>query len=185
MSHDYFPFFTLLLVEEIYSIVNFVRPGYFDSLSDFKRSYQDPILAGKIEGASREAICRHDQALSALQSKLASIMLQRSHNGIVKSNMPEKTIYFIACDMTQRQRDNYESEADRILRYYDGTAVLPSTSLDDEGNQLSNSNILSGLQKLRSIANVPHSCSDSSVDDILNGSVKLQVCLHKTSCTSS
>ena len=154
--------------------MNFVRPGYFDSLSSFKRTYQEPILAGKVEGASREAIGLHDIALRALQSKLSSIMLQRSHDNIVKSSMPEKSVFFIACRMTPIQRDIYDSEADRVLRCCDGaTALSDSTLHDEDACPPSSANILSGLQKLRLIANIPIS---TSLDAILSSSTKFKVC---------
>ena len=159
--------------------MNFVRPNYLDSLSSFKRIYQDPILAGKEEGASREAIRLHDAALNALQSKLSAIMLQRSHSSMVKSTLPEKITYLIACSMTHCQREAYNTEADRVLRSCDhATSPLSSVS-DDEDDCPQSSSILSGLQKLRLISNFPKCSCDSCAESLLSSSMKFKVWLPK------
>ena len=95
--------------------MNFACPGFLGSLSFFRQYYQEPILAGKAENASIEAIDQHDRALAELQSKLSKIMLQRSQNDIHNSSLPEKTTYVIGCNMTQPQRAAYNYEADRLL----------------------------------------------------------------------
>jgi SNF2 family DNA or RNA helicase len=102
-------------LEELYSLVSFVKPSYLGTRQYFKREYLEPIISCREEGVSLRKKEQGEAALDALHARLAKIMLQRSQDEVLRALLPEKTVYAVVCHMTGAQAAKYETAANELL----------------------------------------------------------------------
>ena len=131
---------------DLWSIMEFLLPGYLGSLPRFKRLY----------GSGRE-IPTADQA-GALKRLVSPFLLRRTKVQVLKE-LPEKTEEVIYCDLTAAQKKAYReqlesSEAERLR------ADLAS------GGRVNYVNVLALLTRLKQI------CDHPRLPDISTGKVK-------------
>ena len=82
-------------VRDLWSIMNFVMPGYLGSRSDFKERYEQPILQGESAGAK-----------SRLSKRIRPFLLRRTKRDVYKE-LPEKLEQVVYCQLTARQAEVY------------------------------------------------------------------------------
>ncbi|KAF2219023.1 P-loop containing nucleoside triphosphate hydrolase protein, partial [Elsinoe ampelina] len=93
---------------EWYSVVDFVNPGFLGKYSSFKKSYQNPILRSRQQGATLEDIEKGEEADADLKQQTGSFILRRTVD-ILAKYLPAKTEYVVMCRPTGLQASVYES----------------------------------------------------------------------------
>ena len=85
-------------VRDLWSIMNFVMPGYLGSRSDFKERYEQPIVHG-VEGGPVK---------NRLAKRVRPFLLRRTKRDVYKE-LPEKIEQVVYCSMTTQQREVYQN----------------------------------------------------------------------------
>ena len=117
---------------ELWSLMNFLMPGYLGSMEKFRERYQKPI----------EQLQDQDCA-KALRKRLSPLILRRTKDSVAK-DLPPKTILTHSIDLSSRQRDLYETvraTMDKRIRQ----------AIAAQGLEQSQFAILGALLKLRQI----------------------------------
>ena len=83
-------------VRDLWSIMNFVVPGYLGSRSDFRERYEQPLTRGPAPEVQRR-----------LSRRLQPFLLRR-RKGDVAKDLPEKIEQVVPCDLTATQRSAYD-----------------------------------------------------------------------------
>jgi superfamily II DNA or RNA helicase len=83
-------------VRDLWSIMNFVMPGYLGNRNDFKERYEQPILQGEAGPLKRR-----------LAKRVRPFLLRRTKREVYKE-LPEKLEQVVYCTMTARQAEVYE-----------------------------------------------------------------------------
>ncbi|KAL0487589.1 hypothetical protein AKO1_000280, partial [Acrasis kona] len=123
-------------VMELWSLMHFLMPSIFQSHSEFKEWFSNPV-AGMVEGT--QAVNEH--LVSRLHSVLRPFLLRRLKKDVEKQ-LPEKIEKVIECKLSSRQRLLYEE----FMSKTDTRAVLVS------GNIFK---IINVLMQLRKVCNHP------------------------------
>ena len=124
-------------VLDIWSISDFVRPGYLGSRDEFKQRYEKPINSGKASV----------QVHQRFRRRLEPVILRRTKRKVAK-DLPEKLEEILYCSLNSTQK-----------RYYDGILLETRKKIsqafssgDERGARM---NMLTALLRLRQI------CCDS------------------------
>ncbi len=122
-------------VRDLWSIMDFLMPGYLDTAAKFQKRFNSVIANGGPGAAS---------ALKVLRRKLKPFLLRRLKEDVAQDLPPrlEKRVY---CDLLPEQRRLYDETATRIRE--EAAALLQSGA--------SPLAILQGLMRLRQICNHP------------------------------
>jgi SNF2 family DNA or RNA helicase len=137
---------------ELWSIFDFLIPGYLGSYKEFTENYQKPI------GKNNER-----QPLIRLKRKVEPFILRRL-KGDVLQELPAKVESKILVDMTKEQQKLYRLYLQRIKGEIRDLA-------DEDGIKQSHIQILAGLTRLRQISCHP----GVFIENYQGGSGKLQV----------
>lgn len=92
-------------VRDLWSIFQFLMPGYLGGREDFRRRYELPCAAESLDQTSRAAMQR-------LRWRTAPFMLRRTKS-LVAKDLPPKIESIVWCDPSAMQADHYRS----ILRH--------------------------------------------------------------------
>lgn len=118
---------------ELWSIFNFISPGYLGTYSSFKEDFSIPIEVEK------------DKTAADKLTKLINPFLLRRSKDIIANELPEKTEITLKTDFLEEEeviyntwKDHYSSEI--------------SKSIKDKGLNKSRMKILQGLTKLRQLS---------------------------------
>jgi SNF2 family DNA or RNA helicase len=131
---------------DLWSIMEFLLPGYLGSLPRFKRLY----------GSGRDAPTM-DQA-AALKRLISPFLLRRTKVQVLKE-LPEKTEEVIYCDMTPAQKKAYRAHL--------SSAEAAKARQDIEGGgKIDYANILALLTRLK------QTCDHPRLTDLTSGKVK-------------
>jgi superfamily II DNA or RNA helicase len=84
-------------VRDLWSIMNFVMPGYLGSRNDFKERYEQPIALGTETAPLK----------SRLAKRIRPFLLRRTKREVYKE-LPEKLEQVVYCSMTAQQTEVYE-----------------------------------------------------------------------------
>ena len=84
-------------VRDLWSIMNFVMPGYLGSRADFKERYEQPII--------QEA--ENSTVKSRLAKRIRPFLLRRTKREVYKE-LPEKLEQVVYCELTTQQLEIYE-----------------------------------------------------------------------------
>lgn len=122
---------------DLWSQFSFINPGMLGSLNFFKKEFVVPIEK------------KGDEVVSKKLQKLIQPFILRRTKGHVAKELPPLTEIVHYCEMTPEQETYYESKKSEIRN-----AILES--LEMKGEDKSRFMILSGLTKLRLIANHPY-----------------------------
>lgn len=120
---------------DLWSIMEFLLPGYLGSLPRFKRLY----------GSMRDA-ASEDQR-EALKRLISPFLLRRTKSQVLKE-LPEKTEEVVACEMTQSQKRRYK-------KYLESSEAAKAREDLESGNAVNYANILSILTRLKQVCDHP------------------------------
>ena len=135
---------------ELWSIFDFLMPGYLYSYKRFKERFEAPIVHDNDENAQK-----------SLRMMTAPFILRRMKKDVL-DDLPDKTETLMTSEMTPAQRRLYAAYTARLVDEADG-------GLADAGSRM---RILAGLTRLRQICCDPRLC----VEDYNGGSGKLAQC---------
>lgn len=116
---------------ELWSIFDFIMPGYLYSYKKFNEYYQRPIVEG------------NNEDLEELKKLISPFILRRTKNDVLKE-LPEKTETTLMVDMTPQQKKIY-------LSYLKNIKGELEERIEREGFEKSKMHIFSGLLRLRQI----------------------------------
>ena len=88
-------------VRDLWSIMNFVMPGYLGTRNDFKERYEQPIVQGPIRPGCK----------APAGKRIRPFLLRRTKRDVYKE-LPEKIEQVVYCSMTAQQSEVY----DKLLR---------------------------------------------------------------------
>jgi superfamily II DNA or RNA helicase len=123
--------------EELWSVFDFLAPGFLGSLRQFRKNYAAPISRGDTDN------------LGLLRLRLQPLILRRLKNEVAKE-LPDKVEQILRCDMGTAQRTLYDHIAGELrdsIRQKIARVGIQSAQLD----------ILAALTRLRQI------CCDPSL----------------------
>jgi superfamily II DNA or RNA helicase len=83
-------------VRDLWSLMNFVLPGYLGSRADFRERYEQPLTRGEAPEVQRR-----------LARRMRPFLLRRRKTEVAKE-LPEKLEQSVICDLTARQRAAYD-----------------------------------------------------------------------------
>ncbi len=121
-------------LDELWSIMDFLNPGYLGSLAGFRRGFVQPIEK------------RKDSERSALLRRFVQPFLLRREktDRRVIQDLPEKSERKIICHLTEEQASMYQSIVDRLMERMQKTHGMERRGL-----------ILSTLTRLKQVCNHP------------------------------
>jgi len=123
-------------ISEIWSIFDFVMPGFLGNYSSFKARFENPIM--KQSDA---------EALADLRGKISCFMLRRSKSAVLKE-LPPKVEQIAHCQLGDHQNILYQE----ILA---NTKKEIFDTVKEKGFAKSQIHILAALMKLRQVCNHP------------------------------
>ncbi len=119
-------------LSELWSIFDFLMPGFLGSIAQFQRRYQKPIEEEQ-----------NSQALERLKKKIYPFLLRRQKEEVAPE-LPPKTEIDQVCEMTPEQRKVYE----QILLT---SRRLVFNEVEERGIERSHISILTALLRLRQV----------------------------------
>ena len=117
---------------ELWSIFDFIMPGYLFSYKEFKSSYERPIVKDQDEIATKK-----------LKMLIEPFVLRRTKKEVL-TELPEKTITVLNNEMTKEQEEIY-------LNYLSQAKKEVAEEIDLKGFEKSHIKILAALTRLRQI----------------------------------
>ncbi len=123
-------------ITDLWSQINFLNPGILGNYHFFTRKYVNAIEKEKNEADTLR-----------LKSIVRPFILRRTKEQVA-SDLPSKTEKIVMCEMSEEQKQKYESVKSTFRN-----ELL--SSISENGFKKSNMLILNGLIKLRQIANHP------------------------------
>ncbi|MFW6000917.1 MAG: SNF2-related protein [Halanaerobium sp.] len=123
-------------VAELWSIFDYLMPGYLGNYNYFNKNYLLPISKNNDQEKMKE-----------LKQRVAPFILRRRKEEVLKE-LPEKIINIHSVSMTQLQEDSYKLVLDEVK------GKLLDT-VNEKGFNRSRINVLAALTKLRQICNHP------------------------------
>lgn len=139
---------------ELWSIFDFIMPGYLFGYRKFKNTYETPIIKGEDE-----------QAMSKLKMLIEPFVLRRNKKEVL-TELPDKTVTVLNNEMGEEQRNIY-------LNYLIRAKQEIMEQIELNGYETSRMQILSALTRLRQIC-----CHPSLfIKDYNEGSSKLEQCM--------
>ena len=141
-------------LSELWSIFDFIMPGYLFSYKKFKNLYETPIVK---DGDQK--------SMEKLKMLIEPFILRRTKHEVLKE-LPEKTVTILNNEMGEEQRNIY-------LNYLAQAKQEISEQIDFNGFEKSHMQILAALTRLRQIC-----CHPSLfIDGYKEGSSKLEQCM--------
>jgi len=125
-------------VGEIWSIFEFLMPGFLGSQSEFAKKYISPISKGD------------KKALTNLQKKISFFMMRRLKSDVLEE-LPEKIEQKIFLELSSDQKILYQEILKKIKKDF-----LNEDSDDGKKYNKSYMHILAALTKLRQVCNHPN-----------------------------
>jgi len=89
-------------VRDLWSLMNFVAPGYLGSRNDFRERYEKPLTEGRASAPQDSAPQRR------LARRLRPFLLRR-HKSDVARELPEKIEQVLPCELGPTQRETYNA----------------------------------------------------------------------------
>ena len=142
---------------ELWSIFDFLMPGYLGTRDQFAKRYEGPVEAGEHDGRR------------LLRCAIGPFVLRRLKSEVL-ADLPEKTESVVYSQMSPRQRKLYLATQDRL--------ALQVQHMDKGGPRgPERLKVLAELTRLRQICCDPRLC----LDGYEGGSAKLETCLELVS----
>ncbi len=141
-------------LSELWSIFDFIMPGYLFSYKKFKALYEVPIIKDE-----------NQEAMNKLKMLIEPFILRRTKKEVL-TELPEKTVTVLNNEMEEEQKNIY-------LNYLAQTKQEISEQIDINGYENSHIQILAALTRLRQIC-----CHPSLfLENYKSSSSKLEQCL--------
>ena len=142
-------------LSELWSIFDFVMPGFFPRYSKFSDIYEKPIMRGEDEEVMRE-----------LKLRIQPFILRRMKKQVLR-DLPDKTESMRMAEMTAKQRKIYLSYLSRIQE-----EIKENKSIQSGAGRIQ---VLSALTRLRQICCHP----GTFVENYTSGSGKLDLLMEQ------
>lgn len=139
---------------DLWSIFDFIMPGYLLSYKKFKDKYENPI----VKDGDKEMLHR-------LNKQIQPFILRRLKKDVLKE-LPDKIETVTYAQMEETQRKLYSAELMKLNNEY-------KNEVKENGYEKSQIKILAMLTRLRQICCDPSLC----YDDYDGGSAKLELCM--------
>ena len=141
-------------LSDLWSIFDFILPGYFGTYTQFKKKYEAPVMKNQ-----------NLNLLSRIHQQVAPFILRRLKKDVLKE-LPEKIETSLYCEMDKTQKDLY------YAMVYEMKEEMNS-EIKTQGIERSRIKILALLMRLRQI------CCDPALylENYKGESAKLQLCL--------
>ncbi|MFW6381058.1 MAG: SNF2-related protein [Bacillota bacterium] len=123
-------------VAELWSIFDFLMPGYLGNYNSFSRQYINPIKKNDDQ-----------EKMEELKQRVAPFILRRRKEEVLQE-LPEKIVNIQPVNMTRLQEDSYQVVLDEVRGQL-------KQKIRQQGFDRSRMNVLSALTKLRQICNHP------------------------------
>lgn len=95
-------------------MVNFVNPNALGSSSEFRKNYEEPILASRQPNADEEVLAIGAERAQEL-NKITSLFLLRRTKEILDQYLPSKHEIVVFCKPTELQMKVYNSVIDSLM----------------------------------------------------------------------
>lgn len=149
-------------LEELWSVFDFLMPGFLFSMADFNSRYVNPIME------------RQDKIVEKrLKLQIYPFILRRMKRDVAK-DLPDKVENIAYCELTDEQRDFY-------LQVLDSTKEELFKSIEQNGLEKSRLSIFSALLRMRQICCHPKLYDKNNVKNIISSGKfeKLKVMLEE------
>ena len=149
-------------LEELWSVFDFLMPGFLFSMADFNSHYVNPIME------------RHDKVVEKrLKLQIYPFILRRMKRDVAK-DLPDKVENIAYCELTDEQKDFY-------LTVLDSTKEELFKSIEEKGLEKSRLSIFSALLRMRQICCHPKLYDKNNVKNIISSGKfeKLKVMLEE------
>ena len=131
---------------ELWSIFDFIMPGFLYNLTKFSRLYESPIMKYNDK----------EKALK-LRKQIEPFVLRRTKRNVLKE-LPEKTETILQADLTTEQLLLYQASLLEAVEAFDG--MIKNNTFDDNRMQ-----VLATLTRLRQICCHPSLCYENYKSD--------------------
>ena len=136
-------------LEELWSVFDFLMPGFLFSMADFNSRYVNPIME------------RQDKIVEKrLKLQIYPFILRRMKRDVAK-DLPDKVENIAYCELTDEQRDFY-------LQVLDSTKEELFKSIEQNGLEKSRLSIFSALLRMRQICCHPKLYDKNNVKNIIS-----------------
>lgn len=136
-------------LEELWSVFDFLMPGFLFSVGDFNARYVNPIME------------RQDKTVEKrLKLQIYPFILRRMKRDVAK-DLPDKVENIAYCELTDEQKDFY-------LQVLDSTKEELFKSIEQNGLEKSRLSIFSALLRLRQICCHPRLYDKNNVKNIIS-----------------
>ncbi|KAJ8093095.1 TATA-binding protein-associated factor mot1 [Marasmius tenuissimus] len=135
-------------VLELWSLFDFLMPGFLGTESSFNERFGKPILAnrdGKAKNGEAAAL-----ALEALHKQVLPFLLRRLKEDVL-NDLPPKIIQDYYCELSEMQKGLYDDFAKSQAHQEAETAVQSTNGKEGKGQQ----HVFQSLQYLRKLCNHP------------------------------
>ncbi|MBQ8458895.1 DEAD/DEAH box helicase [bacterium] len=149
-------------LEELWSVFDFLMPGFLFSMADFNSRYVNPIME------------RQDKVVEKrLKLQIYPFILRRMKRDVAK-DLPDKVENIAYCELTDEQKDFY-------LTVLDSTKEELFKSIEQNGLEKSRLSIFSALLRMRQICCHPKLYDKNNVKNIISSGKfeKLKVMLEE------
>jgi non-specific serine/threonine protein kinase len=136
-------------LEELWSVFDFLMPGFLFTMSDFNSRYVNPIME------------RQDKVVEKrLKLQIYPFILRRMKRDVAK-DLPDKVENIAYCELTDDQRDFY-------LQVLDSTKEELFKSIEQNGLEKSRLSIFSALLRMRQICCHPRLYDKNNVKNVIS-----------------
>lgn len=146
-------------LSEYFSLLNFANPNYLGTRADFRKNYENKILAGRDADATEDEVLRGEEKLRELLALVNKFIIRRT-NDILSKYLPVKYEHVVFCGLSDFQRQVYNS-------YLKSKIV----------NNLLKSNDGMGTQSLKGINVLKKICNHPDLLDLLEEVPNVEACL--------
>ncbi|MGM0437974.1 MAG: SNF2-related protein [Bacillota bacterium] len=140
-------------LEELWSIFDFLMPGYLGGYNNFRKSYLNPVKNDN-----------NDNKLVELKKRVAPFILRRKKEDVL-TELPDKVLNIHKVDMNSLQEDTYKT----VLEQLKGDL---EQRIEEKGFNKSRINVLSALTKLRQVCNHPSLILDRLEEEATSGKIE-------------
>lgn len=140
-------------VLELWSLFDFLMPGFLGTERQFMARYAKPILQSRDAKSSSKEQEAGVLAMEALHRQVLPFLLRRVKEDVLK-DLPPKITQDYYCDLSPLQQQLYEDFA-RTQANQDINDALRSTDQEKEVGNKPHSHIFQALQYLRKVCNHP------------------------------